>query len=251
MNHHSKFFSLLTALAALMVLAATPVRSQITVKLGGGLGLFVPAGDFGGSTIDYYHGTGYGLGSGINLQAKAKLGFSALNLVGEIDYASVSNNGSSEPGQGMVDLSQKILTFKVGPEFHLSLPVAPVSPYIGANLSVNRFSGETTFQGVSKLPSATYTIQDASRLGIGFTAGTEVTISPFVSLDFNISYNLMNVSGSEWQDVNPATNQRLDSYLALNDANDPLYASGDDKHFNTTSRRIHSILFTASVLFGL
>jgi hypothetical protein len=61
----------------------------------------------------------------------------------------------------------------------------------------------------------------------------------------------MNISGKSWEDVNPGVNQRIDSYLALNDGPDPQYAAGDDKHFISSERGIHSILFTASILFGL
>jgi len=116
---------------------------------------------------------------------------------------------------------------------------------------LNSFSGEATFQGVSKVPSATYSVNSATRLGIGFAAGAEVSVGPFLSLDFNLSYNLMNVSGKEWNDVNPGINQRIDSYLSLNDAADPFYNSDDDKHFISKARSIHSVLFTVSLLFGL
>jgi len=244
-------FRFSVVLVALVALTITPSRSQVNIKLGGGIGLTIPSSDFSGSTIDYYNGSSYGLSSGLNIHGKAKIGLFGFNLAGEIDYSSLSNTGNSEPGQGKVDISQKILSLKVGPEFHLSLPALPVTPYIGANLALNSFSGETTFQGVSKVPSATYSVKGAMRFGVGFLAGTEVSIGPLLSLDFNVSYNLMNVSGKEWDDVNPGINQRIDSYLSLNDDLDPLYAAGDDKHFISNARSIHSILFTASILFGL
>jgi hypothetical protein len=243
-----RFSVILVALTALMI---TPSSAQVDIKLGGGIGVMSPVSDFSGSTIEYYNGSRYGLSSGLNIHGKAKIGLSGFNLAGEIDYSSLSNTGNSEPGQGKVDISQKILSLKVGPEFHLSLPALPVTPYIGANLALNSFSGETTFLGVSKVPSATYSVKGATRFGIGFLAGTEVSIGPLLSLDFNISYNLMNVSGKEWNDVTPGINQRLDSYLSLNDDPDPQYIAEDDKHFISNARSIHSILFTVSILFGL
>jgi len=244
-------FQFSVALIALMVLIVTPSISQVNLKLGGGVGVTNTASDFNGSTLEYYNGSSYGLNSGLNIQGKAKVGLSGLNLVGEIDYSSLANTGNSEPGQGFVDISQKILSLKVGPEFHLSIPVLPITPYIGANLALNRFNGETTFRGVSKVPSATYSVKEATRLGVGFSIGTEVSIGPLLSLDFNASYNFMNASGSEWNDVNPGINQRIDSYLSLNDGADPEYASGDDKHFVQNERSINSGLFTVSILFGL
>jgi hypothetical protein len=61
----------------------------------------------------------------------------------------------------------------------------------------------------------------------------------------------MNIAGSEWEDVNPSVNQRIDSYLSLNDDSDPLYAAGSDNHFISKDRSIHSVLLTVSILFGL
>ena len=251
MKLHTSLFLSLTVLLALMFVAPSFAHAQVTLKVGGGLGVMIPADDFGGSTLDYYDGSRYGLGNGIAVQGKAKIGLVGFNLTGEVAYASLSNSGFSEPGQGSVDISQKIFSLKIGPEIRFGLPAMPVVPYIGANLALNNFSGETTFQGVAKVPSAVYTMQSASRLGVGFAAGMEVNVAPLVSLDFNLSYNLMNLSGKAWEDVNPGTDQRLDSYLSLNDSADPQYAAGSDKHFNSNDRSIQSILLTVSVLFGL
>ncbi|HLP15510.1 MAG TPA: outer membrane beta-barrel protein, partial [Bacteroidota bacterium] len=237
--------------SCLSIVTASPSASQINLKVGGGLGLMMSAGDLHGSTTDYYAGTNYGLGNGINLQGKAKLGLIGFNLTGEIDYASLSNSGNSEPGKGSVELSQKILSFKVGPEFRFGLPMVPIVPYVGVNVALNKFSGETTLQGVAKVPSATYSMKNTSRIGIGFVGGVEVSAGPSLTLDFTLAYNLMNASGKEWEDVNPGVDQRLDTYLALNDDADPLYAAGSDKHVVSNSRSIHSIVFTVSVLFGL
>jgi len=244
-------FQFSVVIVLLATLMTTMTSAQVNIKVGGGLGVMTPASDLGGSTMEYYNGTNYGLSGGLNIHAKAKIGLVGFNLTGEIDYSSLSNSGNSEPGQGAVDISQKILSLKIGPEFRLSMPVVPIVPYLGINLALNSFSGETTFQGVSKVPSATYSVNSATRLGIGFAAGAEVSIGPLLSLDFNLSYNLMNVSGKEWNDVNPGINQRIDSYLSLNDASDPLYNFDDDKHFVSKARSIQSVLFTVSVLFGL
>ncbi|MCX6122802.1 MAG: outer membrane beta-barrel protein [Ignavibacteriales bacterium] len=246
-----RLFQYSVFIITLTALTSTYTCAQVNIKLGGGFGVMSPAADFGGSTIEYYNGSRYGLSGGLNIHGKAKIGFFGFNLAGEIDYSSLSNTGNSEPGQGQVDISQKIVSLKIGPEFRLSLPVLPVTPYLGLNVALNSFSGETTFQGVSKVPSATYSVQSATRFGVGFYAGTEVSIGPFLSLDFNLSYNLMNLFGKQWNDVNPGVNQRIDSYLSLNDQSDPLYAAGDDKHFVSNSRSISSILFTVSILFGL
>jgi opacity protein-like surface antigen len=243
-------FRVALAVVALLVLTITPSRAQVNLKFGVGIGAMIPTSDFSGSTSEFYNGSRYGLSSGPNIHGKAKVGLSGWNLTGEIDYSSLSNTGNSEQGQGEVELSQTILSLKVGPEFRLSLPVLPITLYTGVNLALNRFSGKTTFQGVSRVPSATYSMDGATRFGIGFSIGTEMNIGSLLSLDFNISYNLMNVFGKEWNDVNPGSNQRIDSYLSLNDNRDPQYAAGDDKHFISNERNIHSILFTVGILFG-
>ncbi len=239
------------AVAALIASTAVPLQSQVNLKFGGGVGVMSPASDFGGSTIDYYRGSHYGLASGLSINGKAKFGLSAVNLAAEIDYSILSNTGNSEPGQGKVEISQKIISLKAGPEFRFSVPALPVTPYVGANLAMNRFSGETTFLGVSQVPSATYSMKGTTRLGIGFSAGTEVSLGPFLTLDVTVSYNLMNVLDKQWSDADPGTDRRIESYLSLNDGRDPGYAAGDDNHFISGERSIHSILFAASILFGL
>jgi len=242
---------LTVAVAAMVALTITPARSQVNIQLGGGIGVAIPSSDYSGSTQDYYSGSRYGFGNGLNLHGKAKIGWSAWNFVGEIDYSSFHNTGYSEPVQGAVDISQHVFSVKVGPELSIGVLELPVTSYIGANLAMNRFSGETAFQGVSKVPSGTYSMKGTTRFGVGISAGTEATFGPFLSLDFNVSYNVMNAFGKEWVDANPAASQRLDSYLFLNDASDPLHASGDDKHFISHERSISSIVFTVSILFGL
>lgn len=244
-------FRFLISLFFVLGFMVNSTTAQVSIKFGGGIGIMSPASDFSGSTLEYYNGSNYGLSSGLNLHGKAKFGFAALNLTTELDYSSLNNTGNSEPGQGKVNISQKIISLKVGPEFRFSMPALPLTSHIGANLALNSFSGETTFQGVSKVPSATYNVNAVTRLGIGFSAGAEVSVTPLLSLDFNISYNLMNISGKEWEDVKPATDQRIDSYLSLNDGRDPGYTAGDDEHFIASERSIHALLFTVSILFGL
>ena len=238
-------------LVVILMLSASVVHAQGTLQGGGGAGLAIPTSDYAGTTVEYYSGAKYGLASGLNLHAKARVGFLGFRLTGEVDYSSFSNDGEAQPGQGKVEVSQKVLAFKVGPEFYLGLPAVPLTPYIGANVALNSFSGETKFQGVSKLPSATYELKATSRIGVGFTGGAILKLGPLTSLDLSVSYNLLNVSGKTWEDENPAQDQRLDSYLALNDDKDPLYKAGDDKHFISSARTINSLQVRATIMVGL
>jgi len=84
-------FRFSVVLVALTALTLTPSRSQVNIKLGGGIGVMSPASDFSGSTIEYYNGSRYGFSSGLNIHGKAKIGLSGFNLAGEIDYSSLSN----------------------------------------------------------------------------------------------------------------------------------------------------------------
>ena len=238
-------------MTALLCLAVAFAPAQVKVQVGGGLGVVVPSSDFGGSTVDYYSGTKYGLSTGYNIHGKARFGVLGFALVGGVDYASLSNSGNSEPGIGKVEVNQKILSLKVGPEFNINIPLSPVKPYLDVTIAVNRFSGETTFQGVSKVSSATYVVESVTRIGLGAGGGVVISLGPLLNLDIGLHYNLMNLAGKSWNDVNPLQDQRIDSYLSLNDDKDPLYLAGSDKHFIGNSRSIHSIQLTASVLFGL
>ncbi len=234
-----------------LIVFTIPAAAQATLQAGGGIGVVLPQADYGGSTIDYYNGTKYGLGSGFNLHAKGRLGLVGFRLAGEISYSSLSNDGYSEPGQGKVEVRHTHLSFKVGPEFHLAVPLMPFTPYLGANVALNRIGGETTFQGVSKVSSATYSMESATRLGLGLTAGLLVSFGPLTSLDINVGYNLMNLSGKEWKDVNPTQDQRIDTYLALNDDKDPAYVPLSDRHVVSSARNIHTLEIKATIMFGL
>jgi hypothetical protein len=64
-------------------------------------------------------------------------------------------------------------------------------------------------------------------------------------------YNLLYLFGKSWQDVNPTIDQRLDSYLALNDDMDPAYLAGSNTHIIGGSRTINTFAITATAMFGL
>jgi hypothetical protein len=234
-----------------LLLVTNPTHAQITLQVGGGAGVALPAGDYGGSTVDYYNGVKYGLSTGYTLHAKARFGLLGILLTGEVGYSSFSNSGDAEAGQGTVDVSQKVLAFRAGPEFHLWLPAVPVTPYLGVNVALNRFTGQTKFQGVSRVASGTYDLKSATRFGYGFSGGIVVSLGTLTSLDLGVSYNFMNASGKTWDDVNLTVDQRLDSYLALNDTKDPLFGAGTDQHFIANARKANDLEITATIMFGL
>ncbi len=246
-RYKAKFFVLFFSLA----MTHSFVWPQVSFRVGAGAGVVVPLADYGGGTFEYYSGAKYGLTPGFNVHGKARLGLFGFRLTGEVAYASLSNEGNAETNQGLVTVSQKILSVKLGPEYELSIPLSPVTPYVGVNVALNRLSGETTFQGVSKVSSGTYSLQSATRFGLGVGVGVFASLNPFMNLDIGIDYNLMNLFGKAWEDVNPTQDQRLDSYLTLNDDKDPQYAPFDDKHFVGLSRNIHTFQISITVMFGI
>jgi len=225
--------------------------SQVTFQAGGGLGATFPDADLAGSTIEYYEGRSYGLAPGLNVHAKARAGLGTIHIVGELGVSWLSNEGNSEPTQGNVEISQSILQFKIGPEYQFTIPAVPAKPYLGMNLAVNSFSGEATFRGVSRVPTATFVVKSASRFGIGFTAGALFKVSPLMTLDVSLAYNLLNLGGRAWEDIEPSQDRRVDSYLALNDARDTFFTPSSNDHVIASDRTINSFQLLITLMFGL
>lgn len=245
----NKLLSLLL-IFPVMLLVFNTAHSQISLQAGIGGGMVSPMSDYKGSTADFYSGKNYGLSSGYNLHAKARLGLLALNVFAQIDYSSLSNEGESEPGKGKVELTQNVISIKAGPEFSLGLPLIPIKPYLNAFLSFNSFTGETIFTGVAKVPSGTHKLESASRIGIGGGIGAIINIGPMMKLDIGLQYNMLNLFGKTWEDANPTKDQSLDSYLSLNDEKDPLIGLGGDEHFINASRSINTLQIAATLMFG-
>ncbi|MCC6396137.1 MAG: outer membrane beta-barrel protein, partial [Bacteroidetes bacterium] len=231
-------------------LMTVPAESQVTVQLGAGAGIRLPMGEFGGETTEYYAGSKYGLSTGYNLQAKGRIGLGGITLVGGVEYGHLSNSGEGEAGRGKVEVSQSILTIKAGPEFSSSIPGLPLTPYVGANVAWHSISGETTFQGLTKVPSGTIDVAAASRIGFGINGGVLIKLGPAMNLDLGAEYAFINPLSKEWQ-VAERSNIRVDSYRSLNDEKDPLYAAGSDDHFVSASRSISTFQITATLMIGI
>lgn len=222
--------------------------SQISLKVGAGAGYVTPSGDYGGSIQDFYLGTKYGLSSGYNLHLKAKASILTFAAKAEIDYSSFSNTEEWQPGKEE-EVIQKILSFRVGPEFRFDIPLFPITPYIDAYVSLNTISGSFQFKSrPDGLPSDKIDIESASRIGLGFGGGAEISIVPMMFLDLGIHYNLVNALGKEYKTVVNAN--RIDAYKYLNDDKDPLYSVSSDEHIISDSRAINNLQFTLTVLFG-
>jgi opacity protein-like surface antigen len=234
----------------ILIFISSNLYSQVTLQVGGGLGYISPTGDYGGSTIDFYDGTKYGMSSGFNYHAKARVGLLGFNLFGIIEYSTVSGEGESEPGQGEVENSHSIFSIKAGPEFNLSPPLSPVGFYLDGFISVNTFSGTVKFQGVAQVPSGEYDLESATRFGVGAGGGVLLDFIPIVTIDLGVHYNLYNVFGQLY--TGTTTNpKRLDAYTSLNDDKDPLYGTDDDIFIVKDSRAINAWQFTLTAMIGI
>lgn len=225
-------------------------NAQISLKLGGGLGYSLPAGDYSGTTIDFYNGTKYGMESGFNIYGKVRMDILFISAFGEIGYTSFSGSGESEPGQGSIDVNHKVLSVKIGPELHITIPMTPITPYILGFVSYNSISGDVDFQGVADVPSGKYDIASASRIGLGAGAGVIFGLGGF-ELDFNLQYHVINIGGAEYNIENATSHARLDNYTSLNDALDPAYIANSSDHFIQNDRAIGDVEFKLGIMFGL
>lgn len=251
MGSSRRSFYLSLAIVMTLALFTTPASSQVTLQLGVGAGLAIPTSDYAGSTIDYYNGTKYGFKNALTFHAKARVGVIGLRIAAEADYTSFSNSGEAEAGRGSVDNKHKILSFKLGPEIMLGLPLMPITPYVGANISLNRFSGDVTFHGMTSVPSSTQELASTSRIGFGFTGGVLFKLGGFTTLDVSGAYDMLNSSGKTWEVAQASQDSRINSYTSLNDDKDPLYKAGDGKHFINKSRNINTLQIRATLMIGL
>jgi opacity protein-like surface antigen len=225
--------------------------SQIGVSLGPSVGLTSPTGDYSGSTVDYYNGAKYGLSSGINFGGVVKLKLLILKIRGAVNHSSLSNSGNSEPSNpgSFVEIKHGLLLISAGPELSFSLPGSPIVPYIGADLLMSSLSGESTFRGVSGVPSGTYSMSSTSRFGLGLGGGVEFRLGRKYALDLGLRYNFLNLFGKNFEEL-PSDN-RVDSYMNLNDDQDPNYAVDPDDHPVSNSRSISILQLNLTFLFDL
>jgi opacity protein-like surface antigen len=247
---YNKIFRNVFTAILFTIILSTLTSAQITLQVGGGLGIASPSGDYGGTTIDFYNGTKYGLGTGTNFHAKARVGLLAFNLFGMIDYTTLSGEGESEPGKGKVEVSQSVFSIKVGPEFHIGIPLAPIGAYLDGSIALNTISGEVIFNGVSEVPSGTYDVESESRVGFGLGGGVLLDLIPMLTIDLGIHYNWLNPFGKKYTSKVPSSHPRLDAYTSLNDNKDPLFGVTEDNIIEN-SRSMENWQFTLTLLFGI
>jgi opacity protein-like surface antigen len=234
----------------LLFAAFLPLNAQVKFSAGPEIGLTLPQGDYSGTTTDYYSGLRYGLSTGFNFGGVFKAKLPVLNIRAALNYSILSNSGLADADNAgsYVEIKHNLLMISVGPEFYFSIPASPIKPYAGVDLLLTSFSGETRFQGLSRVPTGTFSMSSSTRTGLGLGIGAEVGIGRTMALDLNIRYNLINLFGKSYEGRYDA--DRLDSYVYLNDAKDPRYPDKIDKHPIGSDRSISTLQFNLGILFG-
>lgn len=238
-------------LALILISALLQVTfSQISIKIGPQIGMTSPTVDYGGDAKDFYAGTKYGLRSGLNYGVLGKVVFGPLKGRVSISYASLDNNGPTGESNGTVEIKNNLFMFTLGTEFMFGIPASPVKPYAGIDLLITSISGEFNFSGSTPhgLTGGTTNISSSSRTGLGFAVGSEIGLGKTFTMDLSLRYNLINLFGKEYTTTN--RENRTDVYAYLNDAKDPRYVPGDDKHIVGNDRTIATIQLQLGILFG-
>lgn len=237
-------------LVAIVFIFASVSYSQISLQLGPMLGLTNPTVDYSGETTSFYNGTGYGLRSGLNYGALAKVKLGPLNGRLSINYSKLSNSGKGDPNgnNSTLEIENSLFLVTLGTELGFGVPLAPIRPYIGVDILFSSISGSFKFQGTSGVTSDSRSIQSASRTGLGLAVGSEIGLGSRVKIDASLRYNLHNLFGKEYTVI--TNSNRVDAYTSLNDAKDPNYSTSGNDHPIGNDRTIATIQLQLGILFG-
>jgi opacity protein-like surface antigen len=238
-------------LTAIIVIffSVSQVYSQVKYSIGPFVGLTIPAGDYSGTTIDFYDGIHYGLSSGVDIGAIFKIKLPVLAIRISAGYSPLKNTGVAvidEP-ESYIEVKQSLFTISAGPEFQFNIPQSPIKPYLGIDLLLTSFGGETTFLHVPRVDDGTFSMSSTTRLGLGLGAGVEFGLGKKYSLDFGLRYNIHNLFGK----TITSSDRRVTSYLYLNDQADPLYPIDPNHHPILSDRSISTLNINLAFLFNL
>lgn len=242
--------NLVLFLPVIILLYILPIQSQISIKLGPMVGLTSPTVDYSGDAKDFYAGTKYGMRSGLNYGVMAKILFGPIKGRVSVSYASLENSGPTGESNGSVEIKNNLFMFTFGTELMFGVPASPVKPFAGIDLLISSISGEFNFSGSTPhgLTGGTTNISSSSRTGLGFAIGSEISFGKTFIMDLSLRYNLINLFGKEY--TTTSRNNRTDVYAYLNDAKDPGYIPGDDKHIVGNDRTIATIQLQFGIIFG-
>lgn len=225
------------SIATLILLTFIPSFAQFRFEGGINAGATIPTGDYSGTMTDFYYGKKYGLSTGVNFGGFASLVTPIISGRVSLNYTMLKNDGSLPPGDGggTIELKHNIFTIGIGPQYNIPIPASPIKPFLVAELLIVSISGETTFRGISSVPTGTYTIPSSTRLGLGITGGIIYDFGMY-GISIQGKYNLLNLAGKEFKSDDET--KRLSSYTNLNDESDPNYTPNSSIHIINSSRNI-------------
>ena len=165
-----------------------------------------------------------------------------------MEYSIFKNKGNGESSQGEIELDRRIFSLRLGPEWFLDVADS-FTPYVSAGLILNNMGGDAGFKKISTVPDTAFIQQAGERLGLGISGGVLIPLYPEANFDISLNYNLLNPFNKVW--VADSRERRVDSYAAINDAQDPLSPSGNPGHFIQNARSIQTLQLTITLIFRI
>lgn len=238
----------ITKCLTLIMGALSVASAQSQLQFGGGGQITLPLGDYSGSTNDFYLGSKYGAGVGLGFHLKSRFEFAGIPWMACMEYSVLRSKGSGESSQGEIELEQRIFSLRLGPEWFFDV-AASFTPYVCAGLILNNIGGDASFKKISTVSDTAFIQQAGERLGVGISGGVLIPIYPESNVDISVSYNVLNPFNKVW--VADSRQRRVDSYSAINDAQDPEFAIGNPKHFIQNARSIQTLQLTVTLIFRI
>lgn len=146
------------------------------------------------TTAEDWGGAGFSTEWNAGLIGKVDLPLIPITPRGFIFYHSFSSSKEFPEIETnpKIEKSRPILEIGLGAQYNfISTPVG-IDPYIALDLALNNFGDFTTIVNGEESKSDGYT-----RFGGGIGVGTEVSIIPFINLDFYLSYKMFNLIGND------------------------------------------------------
>lgn len=216
-----KIFLLLLIFTLVFAFSNIYAQPKLIIHLTGGYNL--PMGELKGDAADlftqsstsnytpanplpYYQKQGFNFGGDIkyaflskkDFMLKGALSFSYNMFSQSYDVPNSYKYKASVqfPSDTKFKTKMNIITIGIGPEFSF-MPKGKVSPFIGADFTINLFSGDalTTEPAVTGLAASTW--KSATRMGIGANFGVDYKISKQIGAVIGGRFNMINLIGKK------------------------------------------------------
>lgn len=242
-----KFTVLFIVLALVFAFSNTYAQPKLLIHLTGGYNL--PLGQLSGDLADilgsstpnfgdppkYFQKQGFNFGADFKYAFVSKKSFMLKGAL-SFSYNMFSNSYDvTTPTAYTYKTKMNVITIGIGPELSF-LPKGKASPFIGADFTVNMFSGDASNDGTT-----TKTWKSATRMGIGANFGVDYKFSKQIGAVLGARFNYLNLIGKKTPtDEVPASGE-----ISLNDKED---ATAGNVH---AARNMMSLDVYAGITFFL